>query len=306
MRKKKMVLYIVLATLLIGCTGKDNTNISMKQKDKAPESLQKLNETLDNILNLAGEIEKIDLDIDLHDKEEAGEEKDNKNKEDTKSNNEEGKEKTDEENNKEQNKEKSNQDNVGIPSQVEKITKEEKALSKPEKLTKVWAEMDKNLENIHSLWNTYEVDGVKKGGSSEKGNEVEASINKMTKAIENRNIIDIYDYGSQAFLNLKPFWDLYTDDYGGDIAEIKYGVYQYYLRAVNNDKKAALKAIDGKDENINRIRLKIGEDEKKIKELDKVTYGLKNLVNSLNEDSRRLYIIKKDNLIKNLKSLENG
>ena len=43
----------------------------------------------------------------------------------------------------------------------------------------------------------------------------------------------------------------------------------------------------------------------KNEKIDKVSFGFKNLSNALTEDSRRLFILKKDVLIKNLNSLEN-
>src|SRR5699024_1720619 len=177
-------------------------------------------------------------------------------------------------------------------------------LIKSAKLEKMWNQIDEKLEKSHELWNSYEVEGIKKGGSSEKANQFDTSINKITKAIEDKNIRDIYEYGSQALLNLKPFLDLYTDDYLGEIAEIKYGVYQYYLAAIYNDKNAALEAIKNKDENIQRVRSELEDNEEKTKQLDKVSYALKNLANSLNEDSKRLYIIKKDIAIKAIDDLE--
>lgn len=302
MNKKKLILYIIISMFLVACTGKNEKNISLKQKDKAPESLQKLNASLDKILDKTGEIEKIDLDIDFTEEEKQKEQK-NKSEEASNPGNEEEQKKSDEKNNKEQNSQQAGEQS-NASSQEKENKDKQKEQAKSDKLTKTWQEMDKTLEEVHSLWSAYEAEGMKKGGSGEKGNQFEVSINKMTKAVENRSIVDIYDYGSQSILNLKSFWDLYTDDYRGDIAEVKYGVYQYYLRAISNDKNGALKVINDRDENISRIRVKIEDDDKKIKELDTVAYSLKNLVNSLNEDSKRLYIIKKDTLIENLKSLE--
>jgi hypothetical protein len=181
-------------------------------------------------------------------------------------------------------------------------------MGKPEKLKETWDSIDKNLEKIHSFWDAYEVDRIKKGGTTETGVEFESSINKMTKAVENRNIIDIYDYGSQCYLNLKTFYDLYTDEYKGEVSKIKYMVYRYYLGSLTGNKEEVVKVLKDKDESINKIRIKLekdGNDEKeKMEELDKVAAGLRSLENTLEEDSKRLSIIKKDTIIKSLKLLE--
>lgn len=319
MKIKNLILCIIVSLLLVACKDKQSNDIPLKQKDKGPESLQNLNTSLNEILDFTGQIEKINLDIDFSEEEKLEEknrddkdkdsstEENNKDNEDINNKEKDNQDKEDnEKSDQEESTEKPNENNTKEPSKAEKDMKLNPDALKSEKLKNVWQKMDKYLEEVHFLWNSYEVEAMKKGGSSERSNQFEQSINKMTKAIENRSIIDIYDYGSQAILNLKPFWDLYTDDFGGDIAEIKYKVYQFYLKAIDNDKDGAIKVIANKEENINRIRLKIGEDEKKIKELDKVSYALNNLGNSLNEDSRRLYIIKKDNLIQSLKSLENS
>lgn len=320
MKKRNIILYIVLLILLLGCTKLDNDEISLKQEDKIPESLEELNRSLDEILANLGELEKIELNIDnLEEDNEDNEKPDNiqensENKDEEinmKENYEENKDEeismdeNDEENNNEGNNEEINSNSKNNGENDKKSTNENEESIKSEKTKKTWDKIDNTLEEVHYLWNIYEVEGIKKGGSSEKANQFNNSINKMTKAIENKDIMEIYDYASQGFLNLKPFLDLYTDDYKGEIAEIKYAIYQYYLEATNGNKSVALRVIRDKDENIQKIKSKIkDDDEEKNKNLDRVSYILKNLVNSLNEDSKRLYMIKKDTAIENIKDLE--
>jgi hypothetical protein len=119
--------------------------------------------------------------------------------------------------------------------------------------------------------------GIKKGASKDRVTQLKEKINGLTKSIERREITNIYDLGSQSLLNLKPFFDLYKDDYRGEICDLKYSIYQYYIKAISNDKEGALNAINSKEENINRIRLLIGDDEKKIDELEKISSSLENV-----------------------------
>ena len=173
-----------------------------------------------------------------------------------------------------------------------------------EKLKQAWQDIDISLENIYLGWSYYEGKGIKKGATKDKVVEIKDSINKMTKAVELRDIINIYEYGSQSLLNLKPFFNLYKDDYRGEICDLKYATYKYYIKAVTGDKESALSALDTKEENINRIRILIGDDEKKTDVLEKVNNQLQNLNLSLEEDSKRVYILEKDTLIHNLQALE--
>ncbi|MEW8973104.1 MAG: hypothetical protein AB2375_02830 [Tissierellaceae bacterium] len=298
MYKKRLIICIILLILTIGCA-KDNQNVQLNKKDKAPQSLQDLSEGLDKLLEGVGNIERIELEID---------DMDSKNKKDDK---EENKKEGDQEGQNGGGDKQSQQGGTGNSNQSSSGSNDrepKQQMGKPEKLKETWDSIDKNLEKIHSFWDAYEVDRIKKGGTTETGVEFESSINKMTKAVENRNIIDIYDYGSQCYLNLKTFYDLYTDEYKGEVSKIKYMVYRYYLGSLTGNKEEVVKALKDKDESINKIRIKLekdGNDEKeKMEELDKVAAGLRGLENTLEEDSKRLSIIKKDTIIKSLKLLE--
>ena len=306
MRKRNIILLIIILTFIVlGCSKENDREAEIKQDDKTPESLQKLNKSLDETFDKLGEIERIDLDIDLKEEGEKEEENEYVNGDKNQENNgneEENNNNESNEDSEDNNEEESN--NEGDNDLDPKKENDKEEFIKSEKTKELWTDIDKLIEEIHSFWNIYEVEGIKKGGSSEKANQFDDSINKLTKAVEDKNIMYIYDYGSQALLNLKPFLDLYVDDYKGEIAEVKYGIYQYYLRVIYNKNNNPLEVIQDKDENIQRIKSKVEEDEEKIKELDRISYALKNLANSLEEDSKRLYIIKKDMVIKSIYDLE--
>lgn len=312
MRKFSMVFYIMIFILLLGCKKDDGKDIELKKEDKAPESLQELSISLGEILNNIGEIERIELNIDNieNDKEFAKKEntedkqEDEENSQDNKT---EQKGNNTENNNQDESK---NQGNNGESNKQERSDNQNlisKDIIRSEKTEKTWNKINNLLEELHFNWNDYEVEAIKKGAISEKANQFDDSINKMTKAIEDKDIKSIYNHGSHGILNLKPFFDLYADDYRGELAEIKYSIYQYYIEAIDGNKEEALNVIKDKDGNIQKIKLILGEEkEEKIKELEIISYSLKNLANSLNEDSRRLYIIKKDTAIQNINQMENN
>lgn len=298
MRAKISIILLILSLTINGCTNNGNNKSELKLLDKAPNSLEDVYKEISSILDNVGKIERINLDIDFEEEREATDaqdEQDPSNEEGTKNpqdfestgNNE------NESNSQNQNKEDSNEGNEGSDGR-----------NKDVRIKETWKDIDKSLEDIYLKWSDYENMGIKKGASKDRVTQLKEKINGLTKSIERREITNIYDLGSQSLLNLKPFFDLYKDDYRGEICDLKYSIYQYYIKAISNDKEGALNAINSKEENINRIRLLIGDDEKKIDELEKISSSLENVGISLEEDSKRVYILEKDTLIKNVESIE--
>ena len=115
----------------------------------------------------------------------------------------------------------------------------------------------------------------------------------------------MYNHGSRSFKALKPFYDLYKDEVGGEVLGLKYIVYQYYINGVKGSENTAKMYIENSEEYINKIRLKWEDKKVKKEDLDEITFAFRNLSNSLEEDNRRMALLKRDALIKNLNSLEN-
>lgn len=296
--KNKILIITLISLLLVGCRGKDHVN-KLKEMDMAPKSFTELNRGIQNILDEVGQIEKIEMGIDSTeeklDTEKYGEM------------NTDSEPQQSEESGQSQNQEEEGGgkegENQSSPQPI-KEKKDNKEEDKQKKVESIWNKIDKSLEEVHSSWNDYEVEGVRKGATDDKGVAFESSLNKMTKAVENRDILGIYDYGSQSIFNLKPYYDLYSDEIGGEVGKIKYMVYQYYISGILKNTVRAQSIISDYEENINKIRVKIDNDKNKTKELDKIIFGLKSLPQSLEEDSKRLLLIKKDVLIENLNALE--
>lgn len=301
MRRKIFVFLFILLFVLSGCS-KDQNQSKIKPKDKAPESLNNLSKGLDDLLKSVGNIERINLNIPVKDIEEANKPQEPDKKDEEKPSD--GGEKPEDEGSNSQGQ--GDQSGGGSGSQGQgtetqkPTTPEEK---KDEEIKALWAEIDKKLEEIHPEWNSFEAEGMKKGASKESTDKFELAFNKMTKAVDNKSILEIYDYASQSLLNLKPLFELYTEEMGGDISVIKYAAYQGYVRAISVDVEGAKKVLSDKEENINKIRLKMTKEEEK-QNLEKVSLSLADFRDSLTENSRMLFMIKKDIIIENLKALE--
>lgn len=307
MRLKRTITLLILLITISGCNANNKDNKEIKTLDKAPDNLGEINKVISKILEDTGKIERISMDIDFGDEEEdtemgSGNEQSESSQseqprvESTQESNEGG---GDSEGNSGGDEESSHggSESHGTEGSSTEGDKEEKN-------NKTWHDIEKSLEELYQNLLSYENDAIKKGASQERIVELKEAINKLVKAVEEKKVINIYDFGSESLLNLKPFYDLYKDDYRGEICELKHDIYQYYLKAVTGDKEGAKNQLATKDENVNRIRIIIGEDEKRIKELDKISTSLEGVGISLDEDSKRVLILEKDTLIKSLESLE--
>lgn len=127
----------------------------------------------------------------------------------------------------------------------------------------------------------------------------------MTKAVENRQIIDIEDTGSRAMNSLAPFFDLYKDEINGDLSRISYSIHQAFLKAREEDVKIADKLINEAVEHTGRIRQKLDKDKDKdkMKNLDKLSLAISDMKLALDENSMKLLEIKRNITLKNIKTL---
>jgi len=299
LKKDKVILiYVFLLFLLIGCKKEQNPS-DFKPKDKAPESLTKLSTGIDDILKSVSDIERLTLNIELPQKEETEGSPQKQNTNETSSGGAQGEQKQQGQVGQSSGGEQSggSQESKGQESDKSKET------LKQEQIKQSWDDIQKKLDEIHPQWNAFEAEGQKKGATKEAGDKFETAFNKMTKAVEDKKIIEIYDYASQSLLNLKPLFDLYLDEVGGDISILKYAAYQGYTKALLGDIEGASKVLSDREENINKIRLKMTKEEEK-QAVEKVSLSLVDFKDSLAENSRMLFMIKKDIIIENLKALE--
>lgn len=303
-RKNKISICIFVLIILVGCKSKSYNKEILKKKEIAPKSLQKLSKEIGSIMDHIGDIEKIDLDIDQDGKKEKNKEEDQSAQD--QSGQQSGQDQSSGQKGGEQGSNTSSQESKRSSDKGEKpedkLAKEE---IKDKKIETKWKQIDKKLETLYFLWNEYEVKGVKKGATAEKSEEVEDALNKLTKGIEDREVFTVYNHGSRSLKALKPYYDLYKDEVGGEVLSLKYKVYQFYINGVKGSQNTAKMYIENSEEDINKIRLKWENKKDKKENIDKISFGFKNLSNALTEDSRRLFILKKDVLIKNLNSLEN-
>lgn len=272
-----IILFLVIL-FLTGCKSEKQKETQIEKKDKAPSSLSDFSQGLQETLNDVEQIEKILDGTDI----EMNEENDNKDK----SNSEKGK-----------NEEKDE-------GKEEEKGQEKDKEEKENKLLENWTNIDKNIENLHGKWDLYGIERKEKGISTSIREELEERLNSLTKAIEERDIINIYEYGSQTMLELEPVFNLYKDEIKGNTNKIKYYTYQSYLNVMEGRKTKAQNLLEDLTGDLNQIRTKLDKDEEKIKMLDKLNLSIESMKVALREDSVKLYRIKKDIIIKNINEIE--
>jgi len=296
------ILIIVIIFVLSGCKSYKNQGVKFEKKDKAPKVLGDISSGIQDILKEVEEIESILDGTDFEVK-----------KVELKKAEEEEKAKLEkiieikDENKGSDNNRKTMGQKIGSENEKKaedsKNKEQKKYKDKDEKLLDKWEEINKKLEEIHSKWNSYEIEGMKKGVTSDISNRFKDSLNALTSSIEGKNIIGIYDYSSQTMLNLSPIFGLYKDEIWGEINKLKYLTYQSYLNTLKGDDLKTIELLKGSEEDISKIRLKLEKNDSKIKMLDKVNLSIEDMNKSLKENSIKLIRIKKDIIIKNLEEL---
>ena len=266
--KRKFILFvfvIIIAISSFSCKKESNKKYTSYEKiEKAPKSLDSIYEGVNSILE---NVEKLNAII--KEPEEKQGEKTNEKSEENKSKDED----------------------------KQKQTKEEKT-------NKLWKTMNNSIKEIHAHWNSYEIEGTKKAGISSGEEKFEESLNKLTLAVENKDVFNILNNGSQVYLNISPFFDSYKDEIKGDLCKIKYYIYQTYLIGESGDLDRAKEILSEGEVYLTNLRHKIGKDEKKTKAFEKLNFSLQDIKGVLNENNSNLLTIKRDIILDNIKQLK--
>lgn len=260
--------------------------------EKAPDSLAEVSEGLQKILKDIEIIEKVIDGTDIEDaKAKVQKEKEVEKEEQEQESQDKGKKESQDKGKKES------------ENKTESQNKE-KPIEKDEKLLKQWEKVDKKIKEVHEKWNMYQPESVKKGVTTDKTDKFGESINSLAKSIEMRNIKDIYNFGSESMLNLKPIFDLYPDEIKGDTNKLKYITYQSYLKFIDDKVTQSVSLLNEAPEDIQKIKLKLEKKDSKIEILDKLELSIRDMSKSLKLNSINLIRIKKDIIIKNLEELD--
>lgn len=292
-----------MLSLLVACRSNKSQEVKFEKKEKAPRPLVNIAKSIQEILTETEELEKL-LDgtyideMSLSGKEDKSGHGGHGSEESGSKGASEG------EKDKEGNEKKEGQDeNENKPKSLEEKQKEEEE-KRQEIITHHWQAVSKKIESVHKDWNSYETEEKKGSLSLEKIDQFRTSINNLTIAIENKDIMKIYEYGSQSLLNISPMFDLYKDDMGGEINRIKHGIYFAYLKFLEDKVLQGTNSLKQLESNINNLKLKLGDDKDKIKLVDKISAAIEDMEKAMRDGSLKLIRIKRDIVIENIEELE--
>lgn len=272
--KKHILLLISISIIFLIACGRGMGESELKKQDKSPESLNDVSSGNDEVGSTLDEIERLVLNIPSDSQEDA------------ESNDEEVGESTGEDQEQSESEE----------------TPEDEEEKKDKKVEETWLELEKKIEELYVIWNEYEVEGQKKGGTKEQFDYFEDALNQLTISVENKNIISSYNYLSQSFLALRSIFDLYQDDIMGELSNLKYIAYRAYYTGIG-DTDTNFEILADNEDIYNRIRHKLDDDSKEdlIKRLEN---SLVSFNKSLGEGNRRINMIKKNIVLENINELQ--
>lgn len=298
MKKIRFFIYIFLVIFtLTGCQIGRKQEVKIEKKDTAPESLSSLSTGLQELLKNNEKVEQ------LLDGTYIEEGSDKEKKEEKKSDSQGQGQGSEKEQGGSQGGQGGQGEGEGEGGNSQAKSEEDEKKKREEDIKKTWESMDKKIKELHGQWNEYEGEGRKKGASADRIEKFANSLNLLTKAIENKKVDDVYNYGSQSMLNIGPILELYKDEVLGELNKIKHGTYQSYLKSMEGQNTLASRLLEDAKEEISKLRLKLEKDDSKIKILDKLNLSLEDMQNALKENSIKLTRIKKDIIIKNTDEL---
>ncbi|MTI47377.1 hypothetical protein [Sporosalibacterium faouarense] len=181
--------------------------------------------------------------------------------------------------------------------------KKEENLSKEEKIKKMWEDITKTTEEIHTSWNDYETQTIEDGATSETINEFENSLNKLTISVENKKDIEALLDINNMTLYMSKLYDLYKGNPDGEVVRLKYYTRQIYLESATGMWEGVNELTTKLKETFERLRQKIDISKDKEKLINKLNLSIEDLQNSIPEKNVKLIKIKRDIVLKNLEEV---
>ncbi|WP_352420252.1 hypothetical protein [Proteiniborus sp.] len=182
----------------------------------------------------------------------------------------------------------------------EKTGGEKKPETKQEKIDTMWKAVKKTSEDLHTSWGDYEIIAIEKGVKKQELSKFEDTINNLTVAVEDKNIINSLFYSNEVTYNMAPFFDAYKDNREGELMRIKYFTRQAHLHGGTGDWDKSEESIRQAEEamNIARARIKLNKEDQQL--MEKLNISLTNMKTSIPMKNVELIKIKRDIVLKNV------
>ncbi len=321
LKKNTAIWLLALLTLLIfsttACGKKQPKPMLQSKEEKVPEKLKSMQEKSEKVTD---EIEKIVEEMKKPEKLEETEKKEEKGKE-TKGK-EEGKGTKGKEEVKEKEKDKGKDEGKGedkdSSSGEEKKSKEDqkktsegkmgeeekKPLTKQEKVEEMWKGVKKTTEEIHTSWGDYEIKAIENGAKKPELSKFEDTINNLTVAVEEKNILNSLTHSNEITYNMATFYDSYKGNHEGELMRLRYFARQAHLYGMKGEWDKSEGSIKQAEETMNMIRAKIKLDKKDQDLMEKLNLSIINMRTAIPKKNIELMKIKRDIVLKNIDQIK--
>lgn len=296
--KRKVLIYFILALMVLSsCGGGEEKPKVSDKKEKVPEELVKIQESSGTVMEDIEKImEKIEEPIFVEAKEE-GEEKEEQESGQEESSGGGGEEGGQSEGQGGQ------QPLIPMEEKTYEEKKEEENIKKQEEIEKMWMELSKKVEGIHTSWNNYKITAIEEGVDTKALAKTEDSLNNLTIATGKKELMNSLKEGNEMILSLGDFFDVYKGNIQGDLDRLIYTSTETYLKALEENWDKAKSVALEYEEYFSRLRQKIELEKKDEKYLDTLEISIRDLINSLKYKDTDLVKIKRDVVLKNIEKI---
>lgn len=293
-------LIIVLIVSLLSCKKeKENKETS---EEPIPQELENIIENSENVIK---DIEKIQLASDDPEEFKAEKEKEGDKKEGEEGEGEEeGGGEKEEESSGEGEEEKSSEKEKGKEEESKDKKKEKEKEQMKEEVKKIWTEVEKKIEEIHTVWNNYEPKAIENGASESDVKEFEKYLNALTISVDDKKAVSSYENANELTYNSARFLDFFKGNIDGEMYRIIYFVRKAYIDGKKGDWELAKEDMDKVQPIYEKLILKSKSKDPKDKMLQKLGLSIKDMQEAINEENEKLVKIKIDIILENLKNIK--
>lgn len=253
-----------------------------ESNDKIPKQLEELENSIEDIIGKLGgpsvSEENKDKENDDKEKEPQKQQKDNK----------EGQEQQQGQQDQQQN----NQDN-----QQDEHQSEEQQQAKD-----IWSEIKPTIHEMHSKWNSYMPDAVKKGANKKLVDNFSDSLNTLTDSLREKNKNKTLLLASDLYTHIPDFYSLYKTGSSPEIKRIRHYARNVVLNSMTGNWEQSFDGMNSLKETWDIYKNTIDKEMQDVS--GKLDFSIYELNKVINEKNQELSYIKGKITISNIRALE--
>lgn len=204
----------------------------------------------------------------------------------------------------------------GGKSEDSKKPKEEPSkllTTQKETIYNTWKDLYKKVENIHKIWNGYEVKAMNDKADKEQIKAFEEKLNSLTISIENEDYLETLSNINSLYSSIAYFTSIY-ENYDSEIIQLKHDVNQVYIDGAKGRWVSIEKSMKEVNDQYKKVfkefnrKLKESTDKKdnnkKKEELEKLKLSIESMEIALKKKDVKLLKIKRDIINNNIEKVK--